>query len=126
MAEAFAKGLLPYGYAAFSSGIEKHGLNPWMMKVMEEVGVDMSDHHSKTIDELPAGEWFMVVTVCSHAEENCPYIPAENHIHLPFDDPPGLSRGLCDEREILAIYRRVRDEIKAGVGRLFQDVLGAV
>ena len=121
MAEAFAKSLLNDPSCVFSAGIEKHGLNPMMSKVMNEIEVDMSSHSSKTVEELPEKEWFMVVTVCSHAEENCPFLPALHHVHLPFDDPPSLSRGLIDEEEILAIYRRVRDEIRKGVDSLLQN-----
>lgn len=123
MAEAFAKVLPGDRYSVFSAGIEKHGLNPMMLRVMDEVGMDMSDHRSKTVEELPVKEWFMVVTVCSHAEENCPFLPAQHHVHLPFDDPPAFCRALSDEEEILSVYSRVRDEIKNGVAALSQEIL---
>ena len=115
MAEAFARRVLPADVAVYSAGIEKHGLNPFMLRVMEEAGCDMQGHFSKTVDELPAVPWDAVVTVCGHAAENCPYLEAKRHVHLPFDDPPALSRGMQDEAEVLAVYRRVRDEIAAAM-----------
>lgn len=123
MAEAFANVLPGDRYSVFSAGIEKHGLNPMMLRVMDEIDMDMSDHRSKTVEELPVKEWFMVVTVCSHAEENCPFLPALHHVHLPFDDPPALCRTLSGEEEILPVYRRVRDEIRKGVEALSQEIL---
>lgn len=115
MAEAFAKRALPEEVEVWSAGIEKHGLNPFMLRVMEETGCDMQGHFSKTVEELPAVEWDAVVTVCGHAAENCPYLAARRHVHLPFGDPPALSRGLEGEAEVLAVYRRVRDEIAAAM-----------
>lgn len=125
IAEAFAKKAFRdhSEYIVFSAGIEKHGVNPMMVSVMDEIGVDVNCHYSKTLEELPVEDWFMVVTVCSHAEENCPFLSAVQHVHLPFDDPPALSRGLSDEEQIFSIYRKVRDEIKKGVEALVKEVL---
>lgn len=110
MAEAFARLSFTPDWHIASAGIEKHGLNPYMLQVMAEAGIDMSAHYSKTVDELPAGDWELLITVCSHAEQNCPHLAARRHIHLPFDDPPALAKDL-PLPEALAIYRRVRDEI---------------
>ncbi|MBT9449356.1 arsenate reductase ArsC [Akkermansia glycaniphila] len=117
MAEAFARWAFSEEVEVFSAGIEKHGLNPFMLRVMKEAGFGMEGHFSKTVEELPAVEWDAVVTVCGHAAENCPYLPARRHVHLPFDDPPALSRGIADEEEVLAVYRRVRDEIAAAMAK---------
>ena len=118
MAEAWGRLLLPDGWSVCSAGIEKHGLNPHMLIVMNEVGVDMSIHFSKTVDELPNGiQWDLVVTVCDHAAATCPSYPGAKLIHLPFDDPPALSIGLPEE-EALNIYRRVRDEIRTEMEKL--------
>lgn len=89
-----------------------------MLIVMSEAGMDMSNHFSKTIDELPSGiQWDLVVTVCDHAAAACPYFPAAKRIHLPFDDPPALASGLPEE-EALNVYRRVRDEIRTEIEKL--------
>ena len=118
MAEAWGRCMFPDGWQVFSAGIEKHGLNARMLTVMAEVGLDMSKHFSKTIDELPAGlSWDLVVTVCDRAAAACPYYPGGKLIHLPFDDPPALAVGL-PEAEALAVYRRVRDEIRTEIEKL--------
>lgn len=118
MAEAWGRYFFPAGWNVASAGIEKHGLNPLMLTVMDEVGMDMSSHFSKTIDELPSGiPWDLVVTVCAHAAAACPYYPAQKRIHLPFDDPPALAIGLPEE-EALNVYRRVRDEIRTEIEKL--------
>ena len=118
MAEAWGRSLFPDGWKSASAGIEKHGLNALMLAVMDEVGMDMSKHFSKTVDELPTDiQWDLVVTVCDRAATACPYYPGEKRIHLPFDDPPALAIGLPDA-EALNIYRRVRDEIRAEIENL--------
>ncbi len=89
-----------------------------MLAVMDEVGMDMSKHFSKTVDELPTDiQWDLVVTVCDRAAAACPYYPGGKLIHVPFDDPPALAIGL-PEAEALTIYRRVRDEIRAEIENL--------
>lgn len=113
MAEGFAKFYFGGKINFYSAGTEKHGLNPRAVKVMEESGVDISKHFSKTVDDLKNIQFDFVYTVCGHANENCPYFPGKAKIvHVGFDDPPKLSQGLTDEEEILNHYRRVRDEIK--------------
>ena len=93
--------------------MEKHGLNPKAVQVMNEAGVDISRQRSKLIDELPSLDYDFVVTVCHKALETCPYFPGPvSIIHVGFDDPPSLAVFADTEEEILAIYRRVRDEIK--------------
>lgn len=112
MAEAFARRYFPQD-AVYSAGIEKHGLNPYMVKAMEECGFDMSTHYSKTIDELPPLPWDIVLTVCDNAQASCPALPARKIIHTPFDDPPALARNLNHPNEdtVLNIYRTTRDQI---------------
>ncbi|MBQ3217651.1 MAG: arsenate reductase ArsC [Akkermansia sp.] len=118
MAEAWGRSLFPDGWKSASAGIEKHGLNALMLAVMDEVGMDMSKHFSKTVDELPTDiQWDLVVTVCDRAATACPYYPGGKLIHIPFDDPPALAVGL-PEAEALNIYRRVRDEIRAEIENL--------
>jgi len=101
---------------AYSAGIETHGLNPRAVKVMEELGIDISDHTSKTVDTFNDVVFDYVVTVCGHAHETCPYFPAKTRvIHKGFEDPPFLTADMVSEEEILSVYRRVRDQIKAFV-----------
>lgn len=112
MAEGWANSLKGSEYNFFSAGTIKHGLNKRAIQVMHEVGVDISDHRSNTTEELPEIHMDYVFTVCSDAHENCPFFPGGKIIHVGFDDPPRLSQSMEDEQEILAVYRKVRDEIK--------------
>jgi arsenate reductase len=96
-----------------SAGIEKHGLNPLAVKVMQEIGIDISQQKSKTTHDLDNQVFDYVVTVCGHANETCPWFPAGTRVvHRGFDDPPKLAEGAATEEEALAHYRRVRDEIR--------------
>ena len=119
MAEAWARHLKKGEIEASSAGIVRHGMNPFAVRVMEEAGVDMSGHSSKTLDDLPSLEFDVVVTLCGHASETCPFFPgAVRRVHRGFDDPPSLCAGMTDEEEILSVYRRVRDEIREFVAGL--------
>lgn len=112
MAEGFGRALKSNDFNFYSAGTKKHGLNPNAVKVMKEVGVDISSHESNTVDELIEIKIDYVFTVCSDAHENCPYFPHGKVIHIGFDDPPRLTKDMKVEEEILDVYRRVRDEIK--------------
>jgi len=113
MAEGWARHLKSGSIEAYSAGIEKHGLNPYALQVMAEAGVDISKHFSKTTAELGPIVFDYVITVCGHAHETCPYFPAKTKvIHVGFEDPPKLTKNLPDGEEKLAVYRRVRDEIR--------------
>jgi arsenate reductase len=116
MAEGWARALKGDAVEAYSAGIETHGLNPNAVKVMAEAGVDISGHTSKNVDTLLDVPFDYVVTVCGHANENCPFFPgAAKVVHVGFDDPPALARQVEGEEEKLACYRRVRDQIRAFV-----------
>ena len=112
MAEGWMRKFWGDRFEVFSAGTKKHGLNPRAVQVMAEAGVDLSKQTSKTTDELPSVPFDFVVTVCDSAQENCPYYPGGRLLHQSFDDPPALTRDMTEEEGILAIYRRVRDEIK--------------
>jgi arsenate reductase len=116
MAEGWARALKGDVVEAYSAGIEKHGMNPHAIKVMAEAGVDISRQFSKTPADLGPVEFDYVVTVCRHAAENCPVLPGKaKRIHVGFEDPPRLTKDLPDGEAKLAVYRRVRDEIRAFV-----------
>jgi arsenate reductase len=119
MAEGWANSLQSDKIQAFSAGIEKHGLNSNAVKVMAEAGVDISMQSSKTLADLPDVKLDWVITVCGHADENCPIFPGPvRKFHRGFDDPPKLAANARTESEALSHYRRVRDEIKAFVEKL--------
>ncbi len=113
MAEGFARALKGDVIEAYSAGIETHGRNPRAVKVMAEAGVDISRHTSNTVDKLPVQSFDYEVTVCGHAQENCPVFYGDTTVvHVGFDDPPKLAEGAATEEEALVHYRRVRDEIR--------------
>lgn len=119
MAEGWARALLNDRLDAFSAGIEKHGLNPHAVAVMQEEGVDITSQQSQTLDDLQNVTFDYVVTVCSHADQRCPAFPGTAHVwHVPFDDPPKLAAEARSPEEGLVHYRRVRDEIKEFVEKL--------
>jgi arsenate reductase len=119
MAEGWARHLKSDVLEPYSAGIEKHGLNPHAVKVMSEAGVDISRQYSKTTAEIGAVQFDYVVAVCGHAGENCPVFPGKAKV-LPagFDDPPQLTKEMPDGEEKLAVYRRVRDQIRTFVETL--------
>ena len=119
MAEGWARHLKEEEIEPYSAGIEAHGLNPLAVKVMAEVGVDISGHESKRVDELGDLELDWVVTVCGHADEHCPVFPGNTRVaHVGFDDPPELAAQSASDENALIHYRRVRDEIKKFVSTL--------
>jgi arsenate reductase len=127
MAEGWARHLKPDRIEAHSAGIETHGLNPRAVRAMAEVGVDISGHRSKHVRELKDIPFDYVVTVCSHASENCPVFPGKTKVlHVGFEDPPKLAAGAKTEEEALIHYRRVRDEIRAFVETLPEGLAGKV
>ena len=77
MAEAFLRKFAPEHFAVYSAGFEAKGVNPYTIKVMEEVGIDMSQHHSKNLDQYLGNVHFSItITVCDRAEEVCPTYPS--------------------------------------------------
>lgn len=120
MAEGWTKALKGDVIDAYSAGIETHGLNQNAVKVMAEVGIDISRQKSQKADEFKDVVFDYVVTVCGHAHETCPLFLGKTAkiIHVGFDDPPALAKDAASEEAALNCYRRARDEIKAFVERL--------
>lgn len=113
MAEGWARHFHGDTIAAYSAGIEAHGMNPNAMQVMKEVGVDLSTQSSKLASTLSDVPLDLVITVCGHADENCPAFLTESRlVHVGFDDPPKLAANADSDEAALDCYRRVRDEIR--------------
>ncbi len=117
MAEGLLNALHGDKYQAFSAGTIATRVNPHAIAVMKEIGIDISHHQSKTIDQF-RDDWFdVVVTVCDHAKETCPFFPrARKMIHAGFPDPSGTQG---PEEKVLQAFRQVRDEIKAWIEKEF-------
>lgn len=118
-----AEGLLRAGhgdrYEVWSAGTEPSRVNPYAVRAMAELGIDISDHSSKHIEKFEGDNFDSVVTVCDHAKETCPVFPgAGNYMHHGFTDP---SRFRGKDEEILEGFRTVRDEIKEWIDREFSE-----
>lgn len=119
MGEAWVRQLHPEAYQACSAGTAPKGLDPRAAAVMAEVGVDLSGATSNHVDEVVAEGVDVVVAVCDLAAESCPaLVGVPVVLRAPFPDPPAEAAGLEDEEQALAIYRRVRDQIRAYVADL--------
>lgn len=137
-----AEGLLNhrYGgrYEAWSAGTEPRGVHPMAVEVMKEIGIDISHHTSKSVEEvaqkigaslaetdsdaegtgtLGGMPLDVVITVCDDAKENCPYIPArEGNVHVGFEDPSAIDGSDEETREA---FRRIRDELAEWIDTAF-------
>ncbi len=99
--------------------MKPHGIDPLAVRVMAEAGVDVSTQRSKDVMELMDTPFDYVVTLCGGARETCPVFPGRTKLlHAGFDDSPALAREARGDDEALAIYRRVRDEIRAFIETL--------
>ena len=98
----------------YSAGIETHGLNPGAVSIMMEDGIDISKHTSNHIDEYSGIDFDYIITVCDHANENCPFIPAKNakRLHHNFFDPSKV-KGTDDE--VHDAFEKARNEIRTFV-----------
>ena len=109
MAEGLLRELGGGRFEVESAGTRPGGVRPEAVEAMREVGVDISSHRSKSVEEFAGQEFDYVITVCDNARESCPVFPGKTErIHWSFDDP-AASEGTWDER--LVAFRRVRDEI---------------
>ena len=109
MAEGLLRHLAGDRFEVASAGVAPTKVRPEAVTVMREIGVDISRHHSKSVDEFTGQEFDYVITVCDNANEQCPAFPGKTErIHWSFDDPAAVEG---DEQSRLAMFRRVRDEI---------------
>ncbi len=123
MAHGYLKALQPSPVAEiYSAGIETHGLNPDAVSIMGEDGIDISSHTSNNVSEYEGIPWDFIITVCDHAHENCPYIPAPDakRIHHNFSDP---SKVVGTEEERHKAFLETREAIKEFSKRFIQEEL---
>ena len=111
MAEGWLRKLAGERFEVYSAGLEPHGINPYTITVMEELGIDMNDHSSDHLDKYKGEiDFDFLITVCGNADERCPYFPGMGtRLHWPFEDPAAF---VGPEDETLAAFRTVRDQIK--------------
>lgn len=124
MAEAFLRFFYGDHYEALSAGTEPTGIHPLTIKVMAEVGLDLSVQRSKSVDEFIGQEIDLVITVCDSAKEKCPFFPyGKKRIHYSFPDP---ASSVGSEKDQLEAFRQVRDEIKKWVIATFEPDRGKI
>jgi len=110
MAEGIVNHDLGDSFEAFSAGTEATSVNPKAIEVMKEIGIDLSGHRSKVMDEFAGEQFDYVVTLCGDANEKCPlFFGGVKRIHLGFSDP---SRMAGSDEEVMKEFRKVRDEIR--------------
>lgn len=106
--------MLPQKVGIYSAGSTPTKVNPYAIQVMQEIGIDISHQHSKTIDDIPREKITVVVTLC--AEELCPLFPGKvKRLHWPIQDPSAVHGS---EVEILDAFRKARDLISEQLGKL--------
>ena len=116
MAEAFLNNLCRDKFKAESAGITPTLMNPYVARVMAEIGIPLVGHRSKSVTEFQGRTFNYVVTVCDLTREECPFFPGEIELHTSFPDPSSFTG---TEEEILAKVRAVRDEIKEWIDKTF-------
>ncbi len=107
------------GYEVFSAGTRPSIVRPEAIEAMKEIGIDISNHRSKSVDEFAGQNFDYIVTVCDNARDNCPVFPAgTERIHWSFEDPAAVEG---TESERLAAFRRIRNQIQERVKAFFAD-----
>lgn len=102
-----------------SAGVIPSFVRPEAIAAMKEIGIDITGHRSKSVDEFSGQEFDYVITVCDNAKESCPMFPGKTErLHWSFDDPAAATGSDADK---LAVFRRVRDEIRKRLGEFIRQ-----
>jgi len=120
IAEGWARHIGGDSVVVQSAGIEAHGKNPRAIEVMREIGIDISEQASTIVNDDMLQDADVVVTVCGHADEQCPVLPPGiTKVHWPLTDP---AKATGTEEEIMAEFRATRDEIEGRVSELLESI----
>ena len=118
MAEGWLNHLCSNNYIACSAGTEPSAVNPYVIQVMKDAGIDLSTHTAKSVNDFVSQDFDYIVTVCDHAKEACPYFPGgKTYLHQSFQDPSGFTG---TEAEILAHVTTVSEEIRQWIIKTFK------
>lgn len=105
---------------AFSAGLNPSSVNPYAISVMQEIGIDISKHRSKSIEEFKGMEFDFIITLCESAKQNCPFFPGKaRRLHWDLKDPASATG---KEEEILKEFRKCRDIIKNKILDLIREI----
>lgn len=120
IAEGWARHIGGDAVVVQSAGIEAHGKNPRAIEVMREIGIDISGQESTIVNDGMLQDADVVVTVCGHADEQCPVLPPGiTKLHWPLTDP---AKAIGTEEEIMAEFRAIREEIEGRVNALLESI----
>ncbi len=118
MAEGLFRQAAGDRYEVFSAGTKPAQVRPEAIAVMREIGIDISGHRAKSVDEFTGQELDLVITVCDNANESCPVFPGRTQrVHWPFEDPAAVAGS---EEQRIAVFRSIRDQIRRRI-QLFLD-----
>jgi arsenate reductase len=118
MAEGLLRSIFGDRFEVHSAGTIPTKVNPHAINAMLDIGIDISDHRSKSISEFKDKKFDFVITVCDHAKETCPYFPGGGqYIHKNFKDPASYKGS---EEEIRIFFTKIRDEIKDWIMKTFE------
>jgi arsenate reductase len=120
MAEGLFRQALGPGWEISSAGTKPGFVRPEAIAALREIGIDISQHRSKSVEEFLGGDFRYVVTVCDNAKENCPVFPARTQrIHWSFEDPAAVEGS---EEVRIAAFRRIRDQIAARIAGFVPEI----
>lgn len=120
IAEGWARHIGGDAVVVQSAGIEAHGKNPRAIEVMQEIGIDISGQESTIVNDGMLQDADVVVTVCGHADEQCPVLPPGiTKLHWPLTDP---AKATGTEEQIMAEFRATREEIEGRVNELLESI----
>jgi arsenate reductase len=123
MAEGLARCLGPEVIEAYSAGTHPVGINPKAILVMEEIGIDLSNQSSKSVEAIDLDKMDLVVTLCGDAADHCPILPQHIvRVHWGLEDPAKFNGS---EQMILGRFRETREQIRSLVNRLIDDLRSA-
>jgi arsenate reductase (thioredoxin) len=120
MAEGLLRHMAGDRFEVASAGTKPSIVRPEAIAAMQELGISLTGHRSKSVDEFAGKPVDYVITVCDNAKESCPIFPAgSKRMHWPFQDPPGSNEGSDEDR--LAIFRMVRDQMRERFAHELED-----
>jgi arsenate reductase len=120
MAEGLLRSMAPETFEVESAGTAPSSVRPEAIAVMNEIGIDISGHRSKSVDEFVDEHFDYIITVCDNAKETCPVFPGNAvRIHWSFDDPAAV---VGDEDVRQAEFRLIRDQIRSRLGKFLEEV----
>lgn len=124
MAEGLLRDMAGDRIEAASAGVAPTQVRPEAIEAMKEIGIDISNHRSKSIDKLITQAFDYVITVCDNANQHCPMFPgACRRIHWSIEDPAAVAG---DDKTRLEAFRRARDELRERLRKFIEDEVGRI